>query len=206
MTAGAEHRPLEPPWAARQRRAPRPAVRPRSGPVGACPARYRPCHRDTLVGHARLSEGGPYRMSMRPWARLGTDVDRHLSARERRGDRRFASGFGPGRGRLRSRSRLGTSDPRDRGRQVQRRDGAHRAARRRRLEPGALRGPARTSARTWRTPTSHTSSSCPRAPTPSRSSEASRARASTSSSARRSVTWTRWSWSPRSSRTRPSCT
>ena len=95
----------------------------------------------------------------------------------------------------------GPPDPGDRIRQVQRRDGPHRAARRRRLEPGPLRGPAVPVRARRRTPTSRTSSSSPRAPTPSRSSAAWRARASTSSSARRSATWTRWRPSPRSSRT-----
>ena len=83
-------------------------------------------------------------------------------------------------------------DPRRRGGQVQRRDGPHRTARRRRLEPGPLRGPAVPLRERARTPTSRTSRTCPRAPTPSRSSAAWRARASTSSSAPRSATWTPW--------------
>ena len=49
---------------------------------------------------------------------------------------------GRGRRRVRGRRRrAGDPDPRDRRGQVQRRDGPHRTARRRRLEPGPLRGP-----------------------------------------------------------------
>ena len=91
-------------------------------------------------------------------------------------------------------------------RQVQRRDGPHRAARRRRLEPGPLRGPPVPLREHARTRTSPTSSSCPKAPTPSRSSAACRARASTSSSAPRSATWTPWRPSPRNSPTSRTCT
>ena len=65
-------------------------------------------------------------------------VRRRIRRRERLPGRR-----GPGR--------YQRPDPRGRGRQVQRRDGPDRAPRRRRLEPGALRGPASTSATTSRT-------------------------------------------------------
>ena len=77
---------------------------------------------------------------------------------------------------LYGRRRRGRGEPPDpgyRGGQVQRRDGPHRAARRRRLEPGPLRGPAVRLRERRQTPTSPTSRTSPRARTPSRSSAAS---------------------------------
>ena len=54
---------------------------------------------------------------------------------------RAAGGSGGGLRRHRDPGRRRPPDPRRRGRQVQRRDGPHRATRRRRLEPGPLRRP-----------------------------------------------------------------
>ena len=135
------------------------------------------------------------------------DVGRGRGRGAVRGLRRRLVERCPERRRSQRRSeRTGAPDPGYRGGQVQRRHGPHRPARRRRLEPGPLRGPAVRRAERARTRMSPTSRSCPRARTPSRSSAASLARASTSSSAPRSATWIRWRRSPRSSPTRPSCT
>ena len=99
------------------------------------------------------------------------------------------------------RPRRRAPDPRHRGGQVQRRHGPHRAARRRAAGARPTTRASSTSARTCPTPTSPTSSSCRKGPPPSRSSGAWPARASTSSSAPASATWTPWARSPRSSPT-----
>ena len=100
-------------------------VRPRVGRVLACGWWSRRRNHGDEAAQAALTDGG-----RRPRVRC---VQQHAERLRRRR-----------RGRVRGHRHAGWREPPDPGRragQVQRRDGPHRPARRRRLEPGPLRGP-----------------------------------------------------------------
>ena len=128
-------------------------------------------------------------MSMRPWARLAriTVAGALLASAIGVGAAPFASAQDP---RSRTSRKASSTSPWSSSGRTTTAAGARRTTR-----------ASSTSARTCRTRTSPTWSWCRRAPTRSRSSAAWRARASTSSSAPPSATWTPWTPSPRSSRT-----